>query len=291
MLTMLLKLVTRTRRINRLLSAANLAPLGDERLARSLTDVLPRSLFGRSEVNSQSRSRCAATPTRSSPGRPTRPMPGCPPDCTLRRTARSSDSSSAQTMFVTSGYHRTRISGITAEAGLSQGTFYHYFRDKDHVTEVLALRALRRLAGASSKSRRWMRTVSSTRHSCAAGSVTTAARTPTSRRYPGVAGRHRPRTRAPGRICHRSRMGRVPNGPVPRTARSATLMRTPFYSSCCSRSSERNCRARGCSWPWRWSSSGDWWGGPRELSTPAIVSGFGSRNPDRAAQAGGAEPR
>jgi len=54
----------------------------------------------------------------------------------------------AQRVLVARGYHGTAVRTITAETGLSHGIFYHYFRGKDHVTQVLALRALRRVASA-----------------------------------------------------------------------------------------------------------------------------------------------
>jgi AcrR family transcriptional regulator len=54
----------------------------------------------------------------------------------------------SQETLLANGYHRTRVSAITAAAGQSHGIFYHYFSGKEEVTRVLALRALRRLVEA-----------------------------------------------------------------------------------------------------------------------------------------------
>ncbi|MCM3568671.1 TetR/AcrR family transcriptional regulator [Neobacillus mesonae] len=39
----------------------------------------------------------------------------------------------AQELFAKNGYHKTKISDIVAEAGVSQGTFYWYFKSKQAV--------------------------------------------------------------------------------------------------------------------------------------------------------------
>ena len=50
--------------------------------------------------------------------------------------------------FVARGYHRTRVDDIVAAAGVSHGAFYHYFESKDQFAQVLAARAIRRVATA-----------------------------------------------------------------------------------------------------------------------------------------------
>jgi AcrR family transcriptional regulator len=57
----------------------------------------------------------------------------------------------SQEVLLANGYHRTRVSGITAAAGQSHGIFYHYFSGKQEVTRVLAMRALRHLVEAYSR--------------------------------------------------------------------------------------------------------------------------------------------
>jgi AcrR family transcriptional regulator len=51
-------------------------------------------------------------------------------------------------IFVTRGYHRTRINDIVGAAGLSHGAFYRYFESKDRFAHALAVRAFRRMYGA-----------------------------------------------------------------------------------------------------------------------------------------------
>jgi AcrR family transcriptional regulator len=50
--------------------------------------------------------------------------------------------------FVARGYHRTRVDDIVAAAGVSHGAFYHYFESKDQFAQVIAARAIRRVAAA-----------------------------------------------------------------------------------------------------------------------------------------------
>jgi AcrR family transcriptional regulator len=49
----------------------------------------------------------------------------------------------ARTCFLADGFHGTRIDAIAATAGVSHGTLYTYFDSKDHVAQVLAMRAMR----------------------------------------------------------------------------------------------------------------------------------------------------
>jgi AcrR family transcriptional regulator len=51
-------------------------------------------------------------------------------------------------MFVARGYHGTRVDDVVAAAGVSHGAFYHYFESKDRFAQVLAARAIRRVATA-----------------------------------------------------------------------------------------------------------------------------------------------
>jgi AcrR family transcriptional regulator len=51
-------------------------------------------------------------------------------------------------VFVERGYHRTRVDDIVTAAGVSHGAFYRYFKNKDHLAQVLAVRALRIISTA-----------------------------------------------------------------------------------------------------------------------------------------------
>jgi len=50
---------------------------------------------------------------------------------------------SARGVFVSRGYHNTRIDDLVAAAGISHGAFYRYFRNKDQLTRILTARAVR----------------------------------------------------------------------------------------------------------------------------------------------------
>jgi AcrR family transcriptional regulator len=51
-------------------------------------------------------------------------------------------------VFVARGYHRTRVDDVVAAAGVSHGAFYRYFRSKDELAHVLAVRAIRHVSRA-----------------------------------------------------------------------------------------------------------------------------------------------
>jgi AcrR family transcriptional regulator len=82
-----------------------------------------------------------------------------------------------RTVFVRRGYHATRVDDVVTEAGVSHGAFYRYFRNKDHLAVVLAVRAMRTASGAftdlppealaggeegAASLRRWLRRYNST---------------------------------------------------------------------------------------------------------------------------------
>ena len=51
-------------------------------------------------------------------------------------------------VLVRQGFQATRVDDVAKEAGLSHGAFYRYFRNKDHLAQVLAARALRTVSGS-----------------------------------------------------------------------------------------------------------------------------------------------
>jgi AcrR family transcriptional regulator len=51
-------------------------------------------------------------------------------------------------VLVRRGYQATRVDDIVEEADLSHGAFYRYFRNKDHLAQLLAARALRTVSTA-----------------------------------------------------------------------------------------------------------------------------------------------
>jgi AcrR family transcriptional regulator len=77
----------------------------------------------------------------------------------------------AHHVFVTRGYHGTRIDDVVEAAGVSHGAFYRYFKNKDELAHLLAAQAMRKVSasfleipdvstdGATAKAalRRWLR--------------------------------------------------------------------------------------------------------------------------------------
>ena len=51
-----------------------------------------------------------------------------------------------RTVLATRGYHATRVDDVVAAAGISHGTFYRYFRNKEDIVRALVLRAMRPLS-------------------------------------------------------------------------------------------------------------------------------------------------
>src|SRR5688500_5210395 len=62
--------------------------------------------------------------------------------------ARAALLAAGRDVFVTRGYHATRIDDIVDAAGVSHGAFYRYFRGKDELAHLLAAQAMRTVATA-----------------------------------------------------------------------------------------------------------------------------------------------
>jgi AcrR family transcriptional regulator len=78
---------------------------------------------------------------------------------------------SARDVFVSRGYHGTRVDDLVEAAGVSHGAFYRYFKNKDQLASLLGAQAMRTVSttlteipdpgdnGATSQElRRWLRT-------------------------------------------------------------------------------------------------------------------------------------
>jgi AcrR family transcriptional regulator len=145
-----------------------------ERVEVAISDVLHRTLFGlRAEVN-------VHPPGASSP-----PALGFTP--AMREWLQGDEMpdpeasgnraltallKTGRDVFVTRGYHNTRVDDLVAAAGVSHGVFYRYFRNKYDLARIITSRALRAigtdllqipdlslLAGSGGKGvlRRWLR--------------------------------------------------------------------------------------------------------------------------------------
>jgi len=117
-----------------------------ERIEEALTDVLHRTLFGRrSEIN-----------VHDPEGGPPPPLrfDGTMLDSFRRSDDLSADSNrayaallgSARDVFVSRGYHNTRVDDLVTAAGVSHGAFYRYFKNKAELARILDARAMQTVA-------------------------------------------------------------------------------------------------------------------------------------------------
>jgi AcrR family transcriptional regulator len=142
LLTILIDMVVRTFRFERLLQEATPDAYPDERMNDALADVLHRCLFGRVHgVNDTGKPPAvdepALTPRRPSPRPPTSSAAGSATYAALIEAGRKS--------IIERGLYATRIDDIVAQAGVSHGNFYHYFKSVTELVEVLLRGSLRQV--------------------------------------------------------------------------------------------------------------------------------------------------
>lgn len=144
---LLLSTVTRSLEVARILDLSVPGAYPENRVGDAITDVIHRSLFGRSDVNAR-------------PALP--PIDARPPDDSLRALLAKADITEEHSLqekpalgallaaghdvFVRRGVQAARIDEIVSTAGVSRGAFYRYFDNRDHLAEVLSARALRSLS-------------------------------------------------------------------------------------------------------------------------------------------------
>jgi AcrR family transcriptional regulator len=140
-----------------------------ERVEVAITDVMHRSLFGRSAVNV--RANTFSRPQRVAFGPVVQEMLEKEEGVhggTDRRAAMRALVENGRDVFVKRGYHATRVDDLAVAAGVSHGVFYRYFENKEQLAIVLTVRAMRAVADTfveipdvttsnSSDLRRWLR--------------------------------------------------------------------------------------------------------------------------------------
>jgi AcrR family transcriptional regulator len=122
-----------------------------ERVEDAVTDVLHRALFGvRSDVNVHAPSGPSPPALEFSPAM----LEWLQQDDDAREPNDSGNRAltalleSGRDVFITRGYHNTRVDDLVAAAGVSHGAFYRYFRNKDELARILIARAMRSVGGA-----------------------------------------------------------------------------------------------------------------------------------------------
>jgi AcrR family transcriptional regulator len=113
-----------------------------DRVERALTDVMHRTLFGlRADINVH------ASDGPSAPALEfdlamleTFQRSGAPPTGTNH--AYAALLASARDVFVSRGYHNTRVDDLVAGAGVSHGAFYRYFKNKGELARILDATAM-----------------------------------------------------------------------------------------------------------------------------------------------------
>ncbi len=151
MIGLLFESVNRTFDIARLLRSWAPEAYPPARVEDSLTDVMHRSLFGvLPDVNVH-------------PPAPTRPptfefrpemwanLQGDGEAVAAGPNARKAQAALVETgrdVFLTRGYHGTRVDDLAAAAGVSHGAFYRYFRNKDDLALLFVARAIRAISTA-----------------------------------------------------------------------------------------------------------------------------------------------
>ena len=146
-----LLLATVTRSLDDAVILRSVAPeaYAREQMEDAVTDVMHRALFGRSPAN-----------VRATGGSAPPPVPFGP---AIREMLQQEDAivSSAgkgaalgrlmeagRDVFVSRGYHGTRVDDLVAAAGVSHGVFYRYFENKEQLAAVLTVRAMRAVSAA-----------------------------------------------------------------------------------------------------------------------------------------------
>jgi|RhiMetdeSRZDD1v2_1073273.scaffolds.fasta_scaffold95602_2 AcrR family transcriptional regulator len=117
-----------------------------ERVEDAITDVLHRTLFGlRADVNVHASGGPRPPTLELSPAMLEwlqRDDETFDPNASGNR-ALTALVASARDVFITRGYHNTRVDDLVAAAGISHGTFYRYFRNKDELARILTVHAMR----------------------------------------------------------------------------------------------------------------------------------------------------
>ena len=142
---LLLACVPRTLDNAAILRTSSPAAYPTERIEDALADVVHRTLFGLQAANVHPSARRRPPVLEFSPAlRGALAHDGAARHLTPagQRTLQALLAAGRE-LFVTRGYHDTRVNDVVAAAGLSKGAFYRYFESKDRLLQVLGVQAIR----------------------------------------------------------------------------------------------------------------------------------------------------
>lgn len=148
---LLLECLTRARHLTGVLRAAlPEGALPDDRLDEALTDWWHRTLFGvDAAVNVHPAGpRLPAIPMGQTLAQEVQVGDGAPTLTATGARTRAALLAAAHDVLISRGYHGTRVDDVVAAAGVSHGTFYRYFENKDHVVRVLGTQAMQDVSQA-----------------------------------------------------------------------------------------------------------------------------------------------
>lgn len=115
-----------------------------DRVEAAITDVVHRTLFGRrDDVNVHSASPVPLPVLEFSPAMRELLQHDDLDHEDAANTAQSALLESAHDVFVSRGYHGTRVDDLVSAAGVSHGAFYRYFKNKGELARILTARAMR----------------------------------------------------------------------------------------------------------------------------------------------------
>ncbi len=224
--------LTRTLDITAILASVVPRAFPGQRIEDATTDVIHRTLFGLlADVNVH------PAVGRRPPAVQFRPVmrelferDDLEPD---GAGARSALLSAGREVFVTRGYHGTRVDDLAGAAGVSHGAFYRYFRNKDDLARILTVEAIRAVSRRAERDPRRGRARGPGGPSRAAAVAAPLQHRAggRSRHDPGVGGRRPGRRHAAGGLGRRLRLGLAP--PVRASWRRGTsVTSTPKRWSC-----------------------------------------------------------
>ena len=143
---LLLECLTHTLDVTGILRSVVPTAYAGDHVEEAISDVLHRTLFGlRAEVNVHPPHGTPPSALEFAPAMLEIPQQDEDTPAPRASSTRALDAllAAGREVFVTSGYHNTRVDDLVATAGVSHGTFYRYFKSRDQIARVLTVRAMR----------------------------------------------------------------------------------------------------------------------------------------------------